>query len=136
MAVKEPESMGDLVYFTDRNIGKGNVRAWVYKRNCPKCGKAKMGKPVEKGKVKIRATEYQCPACKYTVNKEEYEETLTMEAKYICPKCSFKGEIEAPFIRKKMKLFDEETGKKATAEAVVFDCAKCGEKIAVTKKMK
>ena len=87
--VTEPESMDQLVYMTQRKIGDGFVKAWDYRNDCPKCGKAKMGKPRDEktGKVKIRAKEYQCPECKYTVDKQEYEETLTAEIKYTCPKC-------------------------------------------------
>ena len=136
--VKEPTSMEELVYLTNRKIGDGNVMAWVYKKDCPKCGKALMGKPKDEktGKAKIRAKEYTCPECNYTVDKEEYEKTLTLEVKYTCPKCKHQGEIEVPFKRKKTKIFDEEKQKKVSVDAVVFECENCGEKIAVTKKMK
>jgi len=130
--------MEGLVYFTNRKVGDGNVMAWVYKKECPECGKALMGKPRNEktGKAKIRANEYTCPECNYTVDKDEYEETLTLEVKYTCPKCKHQGEIEVPFKRKKTKIFDEEKQKKVTVDAVVFECENCGEKIAVTKKMK
>lgn len=130
--------MEELVYFTNRKVGDGNIMAWVYKKDCPKCGKALMGKPKNEktGKAKIRANEYVCPECNYSVDKEEYEETLTLEVKYTCPKCKHQGEIGVPFKRKKTKIFDEEKQKKVTADAIVFECENCGEKIAVTKKMK
>ena len=94
--VTEPSSMDELVYFTNRKVGDGNVMAWVYRNECPKCGKAKMGKPKDEktGKPKIRAKEYVCPECSNTVEKEEYEETLMCEIKYTCPKCKHQGEIE------------------------------------------
>jgi predicted RNA-binding Zn-ribbon protein involved in translation (DUF1610 family) len=95
-----------------------------------------MGKPVVKGKVKIRATEYQCPECNYTVQKEEYEDTLSAEIMYDCPHCGFKGDIKIPFKRKKVQLFDEETQKKTAAEALRFPCEKCKQNIDITKKMK
>jgi len=137
MALREPQSMDECVYFTRREIGvQGKVVAWVFRNQCPKCGKALMGKPVEKGKVKIRAKEYVCPACKYTVPDEEYEETLTASIQYTCPQCSFKGEIEIPYQRKKIQMLDEETGKKKAAEALRFQCGKCGKNIDITKKMK
>ncbi|MBI2148115.1 hypothetical protein HYU23_00385 [Candidatus Woesearchaeota archaeon] len=137
MALKEPASMDECVYFTNRNLGeKGKIRAWVYRQNCPKCNKALMGKPRDKGKIKIRATEYVCPNCKYTAQKEEYEDTLTFESKYVCPHCEFTGEVQIPFKRKKVKVFDEETQKQVTAESVRFQCSKCGKSIDVTKKMK
>lgn len=138
MAIKEPESMEELVYFTNRKVGEGHVLAWAYRKECPKCGKALMGKPRDgkTGKVKIRAKEYVCPECGNTVEKEEYEESLTCEIKYTCPKCKFKGEIKVPFIRKKMKIFDPEKQKKVAVDAIVFECENCKEKIPITKKMK
>ncbi len=138
MALKEPASMDDLVYFTNRNLGdKGKIKAWAYRNNCPKCNKALMGKPKgEKGKVKIRANEYTCPSCNYTVQKEEYEDTLTFEGNYTCPHCQFEGEAQVPFIRKKKKIFDEESQKKTAVESVSFPCKSCGKIIDVTKKMK
>ena len=127
--VKEPESMENLVYMTRRKLdGKGQAMAWVYKQNCTKCDKALMGKPKDKktGKAKIRAKEYVCPECNHTVEKNEYEETLTCEIKYTCPKCEKDGEAEVPFKRKKVKGVD----------AVVFNCSNCDEKLLITKKMK
>lgn len=125
--MKEPESMEELVYFTRRDIGSGKVMAWVSRRSCPKCGKAPMGKPVgTDGHVKIRAKEYVCPSCGHTVEKQEYEESLTCEIKYTCPHCGNIGEIEVLFKRKKYQGID----------AVVFNCEKCGKAIAITKKMK
>ena len=85
-----------------------------------------MGKPVEKGKVKIRATEYVCGECGYTEQKADHEAKLTLSVAYTCPKCDNKGEIEVPY---KRKSFDG-------VPAFVFQCAKCGEKIGITKKMK
>jgi len=138
MAIKQPESMEECIYFTKRDLDGGNVKAWVFKGKCPKCGKGKMGKPRDSktGKVKIRAKEYQCPECGYTVEKEKYEGTLTACVDYVCPKCKFKGEIEIPFKRKKVRIFDAETQKKVAVDALVFECGKCKEKINVTKKMK
>ena len=138
MALKEPTSMEECIYFTNRTIGEnGKIKAWVYKQNCPKCNKALMGKPRDsKGKIKIRSTEYVCPNCNYTVEKEEYEDTLTFESKYVCLYCEFSGEVQVPFRRKKVKIFDEETQKQVTAESVRFQCGKCGKNIDVTKKMK
>lgn len=126
--MKEPESMEELVYFTQRVIGNGNVRAWVFKGACPKCGKGMMGKPVDPktGKVKVRAKEYVCPECNFTIEKKAYEESLKCEIKYRCPECGHEGEAEVPFRRRKFKGMD----------AVVFQCGKCGAKIPITKKMK
>ena len=138
MALKEPASMNECVYFTNRVLGeKGKVKAWVYKQNCPKCNKALMGKPRDKnGKVKIRAEEYVCPHCNYTAQKDEYEDTLTFEAIYLCPYCEANGEIKIPYIRKKVRIFDDEKQKQVAVESVRFQCEKCGKNIDVTKKMK
>lgn len=134
MALKMPESMDECIYFTRRL--KPAVVAWVFKGTCPKCKKALMGKPRgEDGKVKIRAKEYVCPACNFAMGKQEHEDTLTANITYTC-KCGFAGEHTMPFKRKKVKLFDEEEGKEVSADALVFNCKKCNEKIAVTKKMK
>jgi len=127
--IKEPESVEELVYFTRRKLGdKGQAMAWVSKQNCTKCDKALMGKPKDKktGKVKMRAKEYICPECNNTVEKKEYEESLTAEIKYTCPKCEKDQEKEMPYKREKVKGVD----------ALVFNCANCDEKILITKKMK
>lgn len=136
MTLKEPTSMEECIYFTRRNIGDGKAKTWVYKEKCPKCGKGLMGKPREKGKVKIRAKEYQCPECKYTVEKEEYESTLKAQIKYTCPFCKNQGEAEIPFIRKKIQRLNEETGKKQSVEVLRIQCSKCDKDIDITKKMK
>ncbi len=138
MILKEPTSMEECIYFSNRNIGeKGKVKSWVYKQNCPKCNKSLMGKPRDsKGKIKIRSTEYVCSSCNYTIEKEEYEDTLTFEAKYTCPYCENQDEVQTSFKRKKVKVINEETGKTASVDAVRFQCNKCNKYIDITKKMK
>ena len=126
MALKVPESMDDLVYFTNRVVGDGKLLAWVYRVDCPKCKKARMGKPVEKGKVKVRASEYKCPECGYTEEKKEHEDRLTMEIQYTCPYCGHEGEATTEYKRKSFE----------GVPAYVFACEKCGKKIGITKKMK
>jgi len=126
MELRFPDSMDECVYFTRRKIDNGNAVAWVFREMCPKCKKALMGKPVEKGKVKIRATEYVCPECGYTVPKGEYEDSLTVNIEYTCPHCMHEGKTQASYKRKKFKGVD----------SIVFVCDKCGEKIPITKKMK
>lgn len=122
-----PESMDEIIYWTNRAIDNGKVMVWVYKQDCPKCKKAKMGKPVgEEGNVKIRAKEYVCPSCKYTVEKSAYEESLTANALYTCPFCQHKGEYSGLFKRKMIE----------GALTFRFPCGKCGKNIDVTKKMK
>ena len=122
-----PESMDDCLYFTRRDLDNdGSIIAWVRKKKCPECGKADVGKPVEKGKVKIRAKEYVCPECGYTKEKEEYEESCTVNVIYKCPYCGNEGETTTPY---KMKTFEG-------VKSYVFECQKCGKKIGITKKMK
>ena len=122
-----PESVNECIYFTNRTLGdSGKAIAWVYKKDCPKCKKAKMGKPVEKGKVKIRAKEYICPECGFTEEKVEHEDTLTVEIQYKCPYCGDEGEATTQY---KRKTFEG-------VKAYVFECNKCGKKIGITKKMK
>ncbi|MBI4739091.1 hypothetical protein HY772_06035 [Candidatus Woesearchaeota archaeon] len=127
MTVREPESMTELVYFTNRTLDNNGVaKLWVYRQDCPKCKKTKMGKPVDKGKVKIRAKEFVCPSCRYTVEKEEYESGLTAQAIYTCPKCRKQGEAELPF---KWKNVDG-------VKALKIACSGCKQNILITKKMK
>ena len=125
--VTEPESMDDLVYFTRRAVGNGKVMAWVYKKECPKCKKAKMGKPVgDDGHVKIRAKEFTCPECGFTEEQKEHEESLTLEAKYTCPHCGKEGEGSTEYKRKTFQ----------GVPSYLIVCQHCGGKIPVTKKMK
>jgi len=119
--------MDNLIYFTRRKIGdKGFAMAWVYKKECPKCHKAEMGKPVEKGKVKIRALEYICPSCGYKEEKKAHEESLTLEAKYTCPHCGKEGVGTTLYKRKTVDGIP----------SYIIVCEHCGGKIAITKKMK
>lgn len=121
--------MDELVYFSRRTLAddKGKAIAWVRKMQCPKCKKGLMGKPVEKGKIKVRATEYVCPSCKYSESKKDHEVNLSAEIIYDCPfpACKKHGEATVPFARKSFY------GKKA----VVFICAGCNEKLGITKKL-
>ena len=117
-----PNSMEECIYFTNRE----NLMAWVYRKTCPKCKKAKMGKPVVKGKIKTRADYYECPSCKYTEKKVEHEESLQLEAQYTCPKCKKEGESTGQYKRKAY----------LGVPSYLVDCQHCGEKIALTKKLK
>src|SRR3989338_3269984 len=127
MALKIPSSMEECLYFTNRLLdNNGSVLAWVYRKICPKCRKAKMGKPVDKGRIKMRADEYVCPACGYAEKKQEHEESLIMEAQYTCPKCGKEGEYSVPYIREKVKGIP----------AYVVECQYCRAKIPLTKKLK
>src|SRR3989338_10429224 len=136
MSLTLPKSTNECVYFTNRNTAKGKLKCWVPKEICPKCKKGLMAKPRDPktGKPKIRATVYECPDCKHSVPVQAYEDTLTANIIYTCPKCSNNSEIKIPFKRKKVKMFDEELQKETTADALQFQCSKCSEKINVTKK--
>ena len=136
--MKEPSSMDECVYFTRRVLGTGKAAAWVYRKECPKCKKCLMGKPKDPktGRYKIRATEYVCYECGYTEEKKEHMESLDINITYTCPKCSFEGEKQMPFIRKKVMRTNEETGKRQSVEAVKIECENCGEVILITKKLK
>jgi predicted RNA-binding Zn-ribbon protein involved in translation (DUF1610 family) len=128
MALKEPESVDECVYFTRRKLeGDGQVVAWVFKGKCPACKQALMGKPTDPstGSIKIRAKEYVCPKCGHMMTKDEYEPTLTCNIQYTCPNCSHKGEKQTPYQRKSFQ----------GTKAIVFDCDACGTKIPITKKM-
>lgn len=126
MALKFPTSMDECLYFSNRSVGQGQVTAWVYRKTCPKCRKVKMGKPVDKGKVKTRAAEYVCPSCGFTEGKTEHEESLTLEAQYTCPFCGKEGESTGQYKRKKLKGVD----------AYLVTCQHCGKNIPITKKLK
>jgi len=76
MTLKEPESMSECIYFTNRFLNnEGYARVWVLKEKCPKCEKSLMGKPKnpKTGKPKIRANEYVCESCGYKEEKNEYK---------------------------------------------------------------
>ena len=135
--IKEPQSVEQCLYFTNRLIGEGKIKAWAYKQKCPKCSKSLMTKPKDaKGKIKIRSTEYTCESCHFTMPEQEYEETLHAEILYTCPHCKNNGEATIPFIRKKVRMLNEETGKKSSVEVLRFQCSKCKKDIDITKKMK
>jgi uncharacterized CHY-type Zn-finger protein len=128
MELKEPESMNELVYFSNRDNGKFKARAWVFKEICPKCKKGLMSKPINEktGRPKIRAKEYVCPECGYTVDKQEYEDSLTCNIEYTCPECSHEGKTRVPYKRK--TYFG--------VKAIVFHCDNCNHKLGITKKLK
>lgn len=129
MSLRQPESMDECVYFTQRSLagGKGSVKVWVFRQTCPKCRKEMMGKPKDKkGKVLVRAKEYACPSCGHRVEKQAYEDSLTANAEYGCPSCGNGGESQIPFKRKNVE----------GVPTLCFACGKCGANIDVTKKMK
>ncbi|MBI2147324.1 hypothetical protein HYU19_02485 [Candidatus Woesearchaeota archaeon] len=128
MALRFPDSMEECIYFTRRIIGSGKAAAWVFRQPCTACKKGMMGKPVDEktGKAKIRALEYTCSSCHASIEKKEYEETLSCNIQYTCPSCGKSGEAVAPFKRKSFE----------GVPAIVFQCASCSKKLGITKKMK
>ncbi|MFH1212199.1 MAG: hypothetical protein V1659_04720 [Candidatus Woesearchaeota archaeon] len=124
--LKEPNSMDECVYFTNRSADNGRIRAWAFRPLCEKCKKGLMGKPVEKGVIKRRAPEYVCNSCGHTVGKEELESQLLLNIDYKCSFCGFESQTTTPYQRKKFQGVD----------SYIFECEKCRQKIAITKKMK
>ena len=127
--LKIPESSQEVIYFTNRILeNEGSVKAWARKKKCHKCGKALMGKPLDEktGRPKLRAKEYVCHNCGYTEEKSAHENTLKLEAVYICPKCKKHGEATTEYKRKTFM----------GVPSFIISCQHCSEKIPITKKMK
>lgn len=128
MEWKEPNSMDECLYFTNRDDEKvGRIMAWVFRVDCPKCKEAKMGKPIDSktGKPKIRAKEYVCPNCGFIEEKEEHEKRCTVMIDYEHT-CGHKGKATTEYKRKTWQ----------GVPSYVFVCEGCGEKVGITKKMK
>lgn len=123
MALKEPQSVDECVYFTRRTLGNGEAMAWVLRGMCPKCGKGQMAKPfnAKTGKFKTRAKVYVCPSCAYEVPAGEYTTTLECNIRYTCPHCRASGETRIPYQRVRYQ----------GAPSLVFECAKCRQKIVI-----
>ncbi len=122
MPLQPPESLADCLYFTNR----GYVMAWAYRRECPKCHEARMGKPIVRGKVQTKAKEYVCPACGYREDAAIHEAGVRLEASYTCPTCNQKGESTGEYRRKKFKGLS----------SYIVTCQHCGEKMPLTKKLR
>ena len=119
--VREPESTTECLYYSRREFapGKGRSTAWVFRKECPKCKGALMGKP------KKTAKEYVCKACGYAEDKKTHEEAAELIIKYECPFCQHKGVATSPYKRKTLY------GK----PAYVFQCGGCSEKLGLYKRM-
>ena len=127
MTLKIPESMNECLYFTNRSNDNGKIMAWVLRKDCPKCKKAKMGKPIKKnGKVDKKADYYECPACKYQESEDQIGKGLHLSIIYTCPKCNNQGETTTEYQRKPYQ----------GVKAYVFNCQKCNEKLGITQKLK
>ena len=127
MQLKKPNSMEECLYFTNRSIGDGFAIAWVYRKECPKCKKGRLGKPLKKdAKPDKKADYYECRQCGYKESNEEVETGLQLEVEYRCPYCGNEGQTTTEYER---KVFEG-------VPAFVFVCGKCGKKIGLTKKLK
>lgn len=121
VALKQPESVDECIYFTRRTLKpKGRIMAWAFRKRCPKCKKGLMVKP------KKTSLTYDCPSCGYAEPKAEHIEDMMLNVEYTCPSCGGSGEAETEYKRKTWQ----------GVKAYVFPCGKCGEKIGVTKKLK
>ena len=143
MALQQPTNIEECIYFTNRSIWKGKTKVWVFREKCPQCKEGLMGKPKnpKSGKPFIRAKEYTCSKCNHCIEGKEYENTLIANILYTCQYCSYEGEIQIPFKRKRVKIKEEdlndgEPRKAKVVDALQFQCQKCGKNIDVTKKMK
>ena len=127
MPLKKPSSMDECLYFTNRSIGEGFATAWVYRKECQKCKKGRLGKPIKKnGKADKKAAYYECPACKYQESNEQVESSVRLEVQYKCHYCGNDSETTAEYQRKAFE----------GVPSYVFECGKCHKKIGITKKMK
>jgi predicted RNA-binding Zn-ribbon protein involved in translation (DUF1610 family) len=126
--LKEPSSMEECLYFSNRTLGEnGKAMAWVYRAECPSCKKGRIGKPIKKnGKPDKKADHFECPECKHQISNEEAENIFKVEVKYTCPHCGNVGEATTEYKRRSFQ----------GVQAFVFACGKCGEKIGITKKLK
>ena len=128
MEIKKPSSMEECLYFTNRSLDNdGYAVAWVYRKPCPKCKNARLGKPIKKnGKADKKAAVYECPTCKHQEPNEKIEAELKVEVEYQCPNCKNKGMTTTEYKRKNFE----------GVQAYVFACGKCGKNIGITKKLK
>ena len=122
-----PKNMDECVYFTNRKLSDGTrIIAFARKTPCTKCKKGLMGKPREKGKVKMRSQEYVCPECGHSVPKEDYEDSLELEIEYTDSAGKERKEARVPFKRKSWQGM----------KAFVFVNEFTGEKQGITKRLK
>ena len=79
MPLKKPNSMDECHYFTNRTVGEGRIMAWVFRKQCPKCKKGIMGKPLKKnGKIDRKSPEDACLKCGFRMPAEEAENGLSV----------------------------------------------------------
>ena len=127
MTIEKPNSVEECLYFTNRTIGSGRAIAWVFRKECPKCHKGRMGKPFKKGnKIDKKADYYVCYACGYKESNEQFENNLVLNVEYKCPDCGNESITTTEYKRKSFE----------GVPSYVFECEKCNKKIGLTKKLK
>ena len=127
MPIKKPDSVDECVYFTNRTFDNGRAMAWVFRKECPKCKKGIMGKPMKKNnKIDKKADHYVCYKCGYMESNDQVENSLAINVDYKCPHCGFEGETTTEYKRKSFE----------GVPSYVFECQKCRKKIGLTKKLK
>ncbi len=127
MPLKNPQSAEECIYFTNRTIGDGRATAWVFRKECPKCKKGIMGKPLKKnGKIDKKADNYVCYSCNYSESNEQVENSLIINVDYKCPQCGNESEAITEYKRKSFE----------GVQSYVFECGKCHKTIGLTKKLK
>ncbi len=127
MALNKPGSVEECIYFTNRIIDSGRAMAWVFRKECPKCKKGIMGKPVKKGgKIDKKADHYVCYSCGYQESNEQVENSLVLNVEYKCPHCGNEGGATTEYKRKNFE----------GVPSYVFECQNCHKKIGLTKKLK
>lgn len=115
----KPKSLSEVDFFTRQVLDPdGFAFMWVYKPYCPKCKKARMTK------IKKRDKLYTCPACKYTLEKPDYNALLIANVEYTCPFCGKKGEFSGNF---------KKPEKKSATVMLKFECEHCGKKIKIVR---
>ncbi len=127
MPLKKPNSIEECIYFTNRIIDSGKAIAWVFRKQCQKCKKGSMSKPLKKGgKVDKKADYYICNSCNHQESNEQVENNLILNVEYKCPHCNNEGKTTTEY---KRKIFEG-------VPSYVFECQKCHKKIGITKKLK
>ncbi|MFT4250264.1 MAG: hypothetical protein ACMXYD_02805 [Candidatus Woesearchaeota archaeon] len=124
-----PDSMDDLLYFTNRKLPDGTkIIAYVERKTCPECGKAQMGKPINEktGRPKIRSPIYTCPECGYEEKKQAHEDSCEVTIQYTNPEGTEMKTTTASYKRKTWKGM----------KAIVFHNDFLDERYGITNRMK
>lgn len=124
-----PESMDDLLYFTNRKLPNGTkIIAYVERKRCPECGEADMGKPINEktGRPKTRSKTYECPECGYEESKKEHEKSLELQIQYTNPEATKLKKTTSPYERRTWRGM----------KAFIFHNEFLDERYGITKRLK